>query len=117
MAGLLAWPVAAAAGNLLLRALLVGYREAEPTTFSGPMMVGRLAVGVLASIACGLAARFVAGRPGLAPWIAGFALLAFFVPAHIMLWPRFPVAYHLFFLGSLVVVPPLAARWVGRSVP
>ena len=58
MGGLLAWSGAATAGNLLLRALLVGYREAEPTTtFSGLMMVGRLALGVLASIACGLAAR------------------------------------------------------------
>jgi hypothetical protein len=117
-AALLAWPVAATAGNLLARALLAGYREAEPTmNFSGPMLAGRLAVGVLASIACGMTARFVAGRPGPAPWVAGLAMLVVFVPTHITLWPRFPVAYHLFFLSSLVVVPPLAARGIGRHQP
>jgi hypothetical protein len=115
-AGLLAWTLAATAANRLLRAMLAGYREAESAmTFSAPMLVARLAVGVIAGVACGWAARAVAGEDGPSAWWAGFVLLVAFVPVHISLWARFPVGYHLFFLASLVVVPPLTARGFRRK--
>jgi len=41
-------------------------------------------------------------------------LLAAFLPLHIGLRSRFPVAYHLFFLASLVAMPPLGARAITR---
>lgn len=113
VAGLIAWPVAASVGNLVLRQAFDGYRDAEPAmAFSITMLIGRLAVGLAASVASGVAARLVAGRPGPGPWIAGLMLFAAFVPVHLALWGRFPVAYHLFFLASLVAVPPLSARVV-----
>jgi hypothetical protein len=115
VAGVIAWPVVATVGNLVLRLVLDGYREAEPgMAFSASMMVGRLAVGLVAAIASGVVARVVAGRSGAAPWTAGIVLLAAFLPVHIGLWSRFPVAYHLFFLVSLVTMPPLGARAITR---
>lgn len=111
VAGVIAWPVVATVGNLVLRLVLDGYREAEPgMVFTSGMMVGRLAVGLVAAIASGVVARVAARRSGPAPWAAGIVLLAAFLPLHIELWPRFPVAYHLFFLASLVVMAPLGAR-------
>ena len=114
--GVLAWAAAATAGNLVLRLFVDGYREADPgMAFSATMLVWRLAVSVVASIASGVTARLVAGSPGPAPWAAGLVLLTAFIPVHIALWPRFPVPYHLFFLASLAAVPPLAARTISLT--
>jgi hypothetical protein len=44
-------------------------------------------------------------------------LLLLFLPTHYLLWQRFPVWYHLVFLGSLIVIPLLGARsctWVAQ---
>ena len=115
IAGVIAWPVVATAGNLVLRLVLAGYRDAEPgMAFSASMMVGRLAVGLVAAFASGLVARVAAGKNGPAPWAAGIVLLAVFLPVHIALWSRFPAAYHLFFLSSLVAMPPLGAHAITR---
>ncbi len=115
VAGVIAWPVVATVGNLVLRLVLDGYRDAEPgMAFTSAMMVGRLAVGLVAAVASGVVARVAAGRSGPAPWAAGIVLLAAFLPVHIELWWRFPVAYHLFFLASLVAMPPLGARAIAR---
>jgi hypothetical protein len=70
--------------------------------------------GRLRTIATGVVARVAAGRSGPAPWAAGIVPLAAFLPLHIGLWSRFPVAYHLFFLASLVAMPPLGARAITR---
>jgi hypothetical protein len=37
-------------------------------------------------------------------------LLALFVPFHLGLWARFPVWYHIVFLGSLVPLVVLGAK-------
>ncbi|GAC1670221.1 MAG: hypothetical protein NVS9B2_15940 [Steroidobacteraceae bacterium] len=100
-------------GNLVLRLVLEGYHEAEPgMAFSSSMKVGRLAVGLVAAISTGVVARFAAGRSGPPPWAAGIVLLDAFLPLHIGLWSRFLVAYHLFFLASLVALPPLGASTI-----
>ena len=110
VAGVIAWPVVATVGNLVLRWVLDGYRDAEPgMAFTSAMLVGRLVVGLVAAIASGVVARVAAGRSGPAPWAAGIVLLAAFLPVHIGLWSRFPVAYHRIFLASLLSMPPLGA--------
>lgn len=115
LAGLIAWTATATAGNLVLRVTIDGYRAAEPAmAFSVTMMIGRLALGVLASATSGGVARWAAGRSSIAPWGVAIVLITMFLPAHIALWSRFPLAYHLFFLASLVTVPPLAAAVIDR---
>ncbi len=116
IAGVVAWPLVATLGNLFLRATLDGYRAAEPAmAFSTSMMIGRLAVGAFAAFATGVVARIAAGGSGPAPWVAGIVLLVAFLPVHIGLWTQFPIAYHLFFLASLLVMPRLGARTISRS--
>ncbi len=115
VAGVIAWPVVATVGNLVLRLVLDGYRDAEPgMEFTSAMMAGRLAVGLVAAVASGVVARVAAGRSGPAPWAAGIVLLVAFLPVHIGLWSRFPVPYHLLFLASLVAMPPLGAHTITR---
>ena len=82
IAGVIAWPVVATVGNLVLRLVLDGYRDAEPAmAFNSSMMVGRLAVGLVAAFASGVVARVAARGNGPAPWAAGIVLLAVFLPA------------------------------------
>lgn len=109
VAGLLVWMVVATLLNFGLRAGLAGYALAEPTlTFTLGMKVARLILGALASLAAGAAAGLIA--PSKAThWVLGAIILALFIPVHIQLWAKFPVWYHLVFLGSLLPLVALGA--------
>jgi uncharacterized protein (DUF983 family) len=69
------------------------------------MMIARLGIGALATLAMGFATSVLSRRSAVATLAAGVLLLLLFVPQHITLWNTFPVWYHLTFLMSLV---PLA---------
>jgi hypothetical protein len=105
--GLAVWVLVASLLNRILRFGLEGYAAAEPQmTFTHAMMAARLALGALASLAAGAVTRAVAPSSTRALWLLGGVLLAAFIPVHIQLWAKFPVWYHLVFLGTLV---PLVA--------
>lgn len=107
--GLLAWLVIVSMLNLVLRIGIVGYREAEPTfAFTMNMMLARLLIAVLTSLAAGVIARAIAPDSEAAPIAVGLALLATFLPAHVAIGARLPLWYHLAFLVTLV---PLV--WAG----
>jgi hypothetical protein len=107
VAGLVLWALVATLLNRGMRAGLPGYALAEPAmTFTLGMKVARLVLGALASLAAGAAVgRIAPSRTGL-PWVLGAIILAAFIPIHVQLWAKFPVWYHLVFLGTLV---PLVA--------
>ena len=110
VAGLLAWMVVATLLNFGLRAGLAGYTVAEPTlSFTLTMKVARLILGALASLAAGAAAGMIAPSKTAPAWLVGVITLAFFVPAHIHLWTKFPVWYHLTFLGTVLPLVLLGA--------
>jgi hypothetical protein len=71
-------------------------------TFTHAMMAARLALGALASLAAGAVTRAVAPSSTRVLWVLGAVLLAAFIPVHVQLWTKFPVWYHLVFLGTLV---------------
>ena len=108
--GLVLWVLVATLLNRLLRVGLPGYALAEPTmTFTLSMKVARLILGALATLAAGAAAgRIAPSRTGL-PWVLGAIILAAFIPIHVQLWAKFPVWYHLVFLGTLVPLVVLGA--------
>jgi len=104
--GLVAFVAVAIVGGWILRLSWPAYtRVAAAMTFTLPMMIARLSIGAVATVAAGLGAAIIARRSIYAAVATGVTLLLLFVPEHILIWPKFPIWYHLTFLVSLV---PLA---------
>ncbi|HEX8878934.1 MAG TPA: hypothetical protein VF749_02845 [Candidatus Acidoferrum sp.] len=121
LAGLALWVLVVSLLNRGLRVGMTGYAAAEPTmTFTLGMKVGRLLIGAVASLAAGAATGMIARSKTGLPWVLGAILLLAFVPMHIELWTKFPIWYHLTFLGTLVPLVALGARLTrsrARNVP
>lgn len=121
LAGLALWVLVASLLNRGLRVGFTGYAAAEPTmTFTLGMKLARLLVGALASLAAGAATATIARSKTGLPWMLGAILLLAFLPMHLQIWARFPVWYHLAFLGTLVPLVALGAaltRSRSRDVP
>lgn len=110
--GLIVWVVCATGLDILLRFTLPGYAAAEPQMhFTLPMMIARLAVpGAVPFLCAGFATAWV-GRGDRRPVIAVAVILLFmFLPVHYRLWIRFPIWYHLTFLGSLLLLTWFGAK-------
>ena len=91
VAAVLAWVVVATALNLVLRFGWQDYAAAEPAmTFTLSMMLARLLLGVLASLAAGLVAAVIAKGGKWPVYVVAILLLAAFIPVHYSLWARFP---------------------------
>ena len=106
LGGFVAWAVAATLLNLALRLSWPAYAAVEKQLdFTLPMMIARLMVGALASLAAGITAAWISRRKPIATWVVIVVMLAIFIPVHISLWTKFPAWYHLVFLASLVVFP------------
>jgi len=111
VAGLVAWIAVVAVAGLLMRSSWPAYaRVADAMTFTLPMMLARLSIGALATLAAGWVTAAIAPRPMLVRLMPGLILLAAFIPQHIALWNIFPVWYHLTFLLSLVPLTYLGGR-------
>jgi peptidoglycan/LPS O-acetylase OafA/YrhL len=121
LVGLALWVLVVSLLNRGLRAGITGYAAAEPTmSFTLGMKVGRLIIGAIASLAAGAATGMMARSKTGLPWVLGAILLLAFVPVHIGVWTKFPVWYHLTFLGTLVPLVALGARFTrnrARNVP
>lgn len=116
LAGLVAWVLVVTLLNCSLRLWLPGYAQAEPAMlFTLGMQIARLSIAALASLVAGALVRAITSA-NLAPWIVGFVLLALFVPAHIHIWNRFPIWYHLTFLVTLAPLVALGARLMHARV-
>ena len=116
MVGLAVWVLVVSILNRGLRLAIQGYAAAEPQmTFSLGMMAARLGLGALASLSAGAAARSVAPSNRAVSWVLGAVLLGAFIPVHIQLWAKFPLWYHLVFLGSLVPLVLLGATVAARN--
>jgi hypothetical protein len=114
IAGLVGWAVIVTVINWGLRLGLPGYRLAEPTlVFTLGMKIARLTMAAITSIVAGALVRVIAPGSRVAPWIVGLLILALFLPAHIHLWHRFPIWYHLSFLVPLAPLVALGA-WLAR---
>ena len=119
VAGFVVWFAVATAGNFGIRWLLPGYSEVEKSMdFSSGMLFARLVLGAVASVAAGAACNVIARNARAAIYLFALLLLALFVPVHVGLWARFPLWYHIVFLGSLVPLVVVGAnlfRWRGTS--
>jgi len=70
---------------------------ADAMTFTLPMMIARLTIGAVATIAAASVTAVIARRSTLMRLAPGLLLLVGFIPQHIMLWEKFPLWYHLRF--------------------
>jgi hypothetical protein len=88
-----------------------GYAEVEAAMgFTPAMMLGRLILGALASLAAGLVAAWISRGQQRTIVVLTVVLLALFIPVHYRLWEKFSLWYHLTFLLSLALLPALGDR-------
>jgi hypothetical protein len=112
--GFVVWFAVATLGNFGIRWLLPGYSEVEKAMeFSLGMLFARLVLGAAASLAAGAACTAIGRNARAANYLFALLLLALFLPVHVGLWDKFPVWYHIVFLGSLVPLVVLGARLPG----
>jgi hypothetical protein len=109
--GLAVWLAIAFVAGFIMRATWPAYVSvADAMTFTLPMMLARLSIGAVATVAAGFVTACIT-QSARARLIPGLILLIVFIPEHVNLWDKFPVWYHLWFLLSLV---PLT--YVGNSI-
>jgi hypothetical protein len=103
VAGLAVWIAVVSVAGVIMRASWPAYaRVADAMTFTWPMLVARLSISTLATLAAGLVTATIAPLSVLTRLMPGVLLVITFIPVHLMLWDKFPVWYHLAFLVSLV---------------
>jgi hypothetical protein len=112
VAGLVVWLTAVIVAGIILRVSWPAYASvAAAMTFTLPMLMARLSISVLATLATAFVTAIIASKSMIARLMPGLLLLLAFIPQHIMLWDKFPIWYHFTFLLSLV---PLT--WVGGMI-
>jgi hypothetical protein len=103
VAGLALWVTVVGVLGAIMRVSWPAYSSvADAMTFTLPMLIARLSIGALATLATGAITATIVPQPKLTRLIPGVLLLIGFIPVHVMLWDKFPVWYHLTFLLSLV---------------
>ena len=111
----IAWFLVATVGNWLVRILVPGYTEVEGAmSFTLPMLICRLCVGLISSLCAGMLCASVARSNGLAVKLFAGLMVILFLPVHYSLWPKFPIWYHIFFLGTLAPAILLGAQLRSR---
>jgi hypothetical protein len=111
------WFIVATIVNWILRAGLPGYAAVEVSTnFTLTMMICRLLLGLVSSLCAGYVCAIIA-RNRFAPKVAAAVMVVLFLPVHYMLWAKFPVWYHLFFLISLAPMLLVGAALRSKVVP
>jgi hypothetical protein len=114
--GVVAWFVVATIGNLLLRVMIPGYAAVEAAmTFTLPMQVSRLALGLVSSVCSGALCAAIARSNAWEVKVTALVMLALFIPVHYALRARFPLWYHAFFLITLAPAVMLGAATSSTS--
>ena len=114
VAGFAVWFAVVTLGNLAIRWVLPGYTEVEKAMdFSLGMLSARLVLGAVASLAAGAVCAAIGRSTRAATYLFALLLLALFVPIHLSLWAKFPMWYHIVFLGSLVPLVVLGGKLIG----
>jgi hypothetical protein len=112
--GLVTWLLVATLAGLIMRNSWPEYAAvAESMRFTLPMMIARLSIGAVATLAAGVVTALIA-RSAIVGLVPGVLLLIAFIPQHAMLWDKFPIWYHLTFLLSLVPLTYVGNRIVPR---
>ena len=114
--GVIAWFVVATIGNLAIRLSWPEYVAVEKAMdFSLAMLLTRLVLGAVCSLAAGATAAWIGRGHGAVVKGAGILLTLLFIPVHYNLWDKFPLWYHAAFLISLFPLTVFGASLFARS--
>ncbi len=109
LAGFATWIVIGGAGFFLLRSISLSYALAEPTkAYTFPMLLSRLMVGVVCTLAAGAVATATAKGSRIASYWLAFVLFLLSAPIHlpthlgISVWADYPLWYHVAYLVPLM---------------
>ena len=69
------------------------------------------------AIVAGIACAAVTPKARWPVYVFALLLLALFVPVHVSLWDKFPIWYHIVFLGSLFPLVLFGAKLLGSRGP
>jgi hypothetical protein len=111
VAGAISWEAVVALATLLGRLVWPAYAAVEEQRiFTMDMLLSRLTVGALATLAFGMVVSWVARDEMKSIRLVIFAWLLFSVADHILVWDQFPVWYHLLYLAYIVPLALLGGR-------
>jgi hypothetical protein len=97
-------------GNLAMRMTWASYAAVEAAmTFTPAMMVARLLLGAASSLGAGWVVAWITHRNSYADYALVAILVVVFIPAHMKLWEKLPLGYHVAFFVSLVAMTLLGA--------
>ena len=117
IAGVVAWLVVVTVIDRTMRYFWPDYAAVfAAMTFTLPMMIARLAESTVALIIASLVTVRVVPASRVAPWALAILMFVPFAYFHSTIWDKFPVWYHAFFLGSLIVVPVLVGNLRSRKL-
>lgn len=107
------WVVASLINRGVLHPFWPAYAAADTPAmvFDFAMKIARLAESSFASVLGALVASRIAPASRSAAPLSGLLLLIMFAPVHYMIWTKFPIWYHVYFLTSLVALP-LIVQWI-----
>src|SRR5262252_141301 len=92
VAGLAVWiGVVMVIGEIMRRSWPAYASVAAAMTFTLPMMLARLSIGALATVAAGFITAFIVPQSAVVRLMPGVILLIAFIPEHVTLWNTFPV--------------------------
>ena len=116
IAGAVAWESVVLLATFAGRLIWPAYASVEKhREFALDMLLSRLAVGAIATLAFGAIVMWVArGDRRTVHAIIALGLL-FSVVDHYTVWDQFPIWYHLVYLAYIVPVAMLGARLVRRD--
>jgi hypothetical protein len=113
--GFLVWLGMNVGGGYLFALSWPDYAAADPTmSFTVPMLLARIVLGLVATLAAGWIAATMARGRNTAALALGIVLVLFFIPVHAVLWDKFPLWYHLFFLVTLLPLSIVGGRIASR---
>lgn len=77
-------------------------------TFTLPMMLARLTESTIALVLAAIIALRVAPASRYAGWGFGTLMFLIFAPYHLLvIWSKFPIWYHAYFVASLLAIPAI----------
>lgn len=106
LAGLAAYAIIGSLGLYLLKISWAAYAIAsENKSYTLPMLLSRILVGILASIAAGISAAKISNDKGKSAWFAGVIVFCWAAYIHIFkVWTDYPIWYHLAYLLPIIPI-------------